>query len=186
MYGSLYDKVVVQNMQPSCPVNLSDMLRACVVGWKRDGEWPPKSSYPAPASSQTPAATVIAMRQRKAQQQRSKNAATTASASAAGNGSGTRRLSLVGFFNGTSKSAVTTQEVKGKDQEGKENGLGRPRSHSSESAGSPGKALFRRSFQRVFSLGQHGHGAHGTNGNAEANVSGMPPSPTTKEVTAAG
>ncbi|KAK3304213.1 uncharacterized protein B0T15DRAFT_233004 [Chaetomium strumarium] len=185
MYGSLYDKVVVQSMQPSCPVNLSDMLRACVVGWKRDGEWPPKSSYPAPASSQTAA---ITMRQRKAQQQRSKNAAASASASAAGNGSGSRRLSLVGFFNGTSRSAVTTQEVKDKDKEGKENGLDRSQSHSSESAGSPGKTLFRRSLHRVLSLGQHGHGAHGSNGNGEANGAGMPlspTSPTTKEGTAA-
>ncbi|KAK4240261.1 hypothetical protein C8A03DRAFT_42216 [Achaetomium macrosporum] len=189
MYGSLYDKVVVQNLQPSCPVNLSDMLRACVVGWKRDGEWPPKSSYPAPASSQTPAAAVIAMRQRKSQQQRSKNAAANASASAAGNGSGSRRLSFVGFFNGTSKSAVATQEMKDKDKEDKENGLDRPRSHSSESAGSPGKTLFRRSLHRVLSLGQHGHGPHGTHGHGEANGADMPlspTSPTTKEVTAAG
>jgi hypothetical protein len=39
---SLYDKVVVHALTPSCPVNLSDMIRACVSGWKRDGEWPPR------------------------------------------------------------------------------------------------------------------------------------------------
>ncbi|KAJ4306843.1 hypothetical protein N0V88_000214 [Collariella sp. IMI 366227] len=69
MYGSLYDKVVSQSLQPSCPVNLGDMLRACVVGWKRDGEWPPRSSYPAPAPVPAPSAAVVAIRQRKAAQQ---------------------------------------------------------------------------------------------------------------------
>ncbi|PHH65424.1 hypothetical protein CDD81_2528 [Ophiocordyceps australis] len=44
VYSSLYDKVVLNNQQPACPINLSDMLRSCVVGWKRDGEWPPRSS----------------------------------------------------------------------------------------------------------------------------------------------
>lgn len=44
VYLSLYDKVVLHGMQPACPVNLSDMLRSCVAGWKRDGEWPPRSS----------------------------------------------------------------------------------------------------------------------------------------------
>ncbi|KAI0019828.1 hypothetical protein F4780DRAFT_792562 [Xylariomycetidae sp. FL0641] len=41
-YPSIYDKIVVQSMTPSCPVNLSDIIRACVAGWKRDGEWPPR------------------------------------------------------------------------------------------------------------------------------------------------
>jgi len=192
MYGSLYDKVVVQSLQPSCPVNLADMLRACVVGWKRDGEWPPRSMYPAPAVAQTPNAEVLAMRQRKAQQQRNKNAAANAAATAG------RRLSLVGFFNsgsGGNKTAAATptaQEVKdakdNKDKD-KENGLGHSQSHShshsDEGAGSSGKALFRRSLQRVFSLGQHGHAHGAANGSAGANgVS--PTSPSTKEVTAAG
>ncbi|UNI16186.1 hypothetical protein JDV02_002648 [Purpureocillium takamizusanense] len=48
VYMSLYDKVILNNLQPACPVNLSDMLRSCVVGWKRDGEWPPKPSAPDP------------------------------------------------------------------------------------------------------------------------------------------
>ncbi|KAF5509738.1 hypothetical protein CGCF413_v002759 [Colletotrichum fructicola] len=56
VYISLYEKVIVHALTPSCPVNLSDMIRACVVGWKRDGEWPPK-----------PAADVgiVAVRRRK-------------------------------------------------------------------------------------------------------------------------
>ncbi|KAJ6440811.1 mitochondrial AAA ATPase [Purpureocillium lavendulum] len=46
VYMSLYEKVILNNLQPACPVNLSDMLRSCVAGWKRDGEWPPKPSAP--------------------------------------------------------------------------------------------------------------------------------------------
>jgi len=197
MYGSLYDKVVVQSLQPSCPVNLADMLRACVVGWKRDGEWPPRPTYPAPAPLQTANAEALAMRQRKAQQQRAKNAA-NASAAATATATAGRRLSFVGFFNGghaaksvttaTAVAAPVTQE--GKEKE-KENGLGHSQSHShsDEGAGSSGKALFRRSLQRVFSLGQHGHAHSASNASANGAASG-PLSPTsppsTKEVTAAG
>ena len=43
-YNTIYDKVVVQSLTPSCPMNLKDVTRSCVQGWKRDGEWPPKSS----------------------------------------------------------------------------------------------------------------------------------------------
>ncbi|KAH6990398.1 hypothetical protein BKA56DRAFT_666971 [Ilyonectria sp. MPI-CAGE-AT-0026] len=49
VYLSLYDKVIIHNLQPSCPINLSDMLRACVTGWKRDGEWPPRATVAVPA-----------------------------------------------------------------------------------------------------------------------------------------
>ncbi|TWU75631.1 hypothetical protein ED733_006983 [Metarhizium rileyi] len=48
VYLSLYDKVILHNLQPACPINLSDMLRSCVSGWKRDGEWPPRGSAPDP------------------------------------------------------------------------------------------------------------------------------------------
>ncbi|KAH7407305.1 hypothetical protein BKA64DRAFT_640242 [Cadophora sp. MPI-SDFR-AT-0126] len=43
-YNTIYDKVVVQSLTPSCPMNLKDVTRSCVQGWKRDGEWPPKST----------------------------------------------------------------------------------------------------------------------------------------------
>ncbi|KAF8851002.1 hypothetical protein BDZ45DRAFT_679446 [Acephala macrosclerotiorum] len=43
-YNTIYDKVVVQALTPSCPMNLKDVTRSCVQGWKRDGEWPPKST----------------------------------------------------------------------------------------------------------------------------------------------
>ena len=44
IYLSLYDKLVVNGLAPSCPINLSDMIRSCVCGWKRDGEWPPRAA----------------------------------------------------------------------------------------------------------------------------------------------
>jgi len=43
-YNTIYDKVVVQSLTPSCPINLRDVTRSCVQGWKRDGEWPPKGT----------------------------------------------------------------------------------------------------------------------------------------------
>ena len=43
-YNTIYDKVILQGQTPSCPMNLKDVTRSCVQGWKRDGEWPPKSS----------------------------------------------------------------------------------------------------------------------------------------------
>ncbi|KAK0741748.1 hypothetical protein B0T21DRAFT_381540 [Apiosordaria backusii] len=149
MYSSLYDKLVVQGLQPACPVNLSDMIRACVVGWKRDGEWPPRSNYTAPFPVPVAATTaeLVAMRQRKAQQQQRINAARKAAAVTASTsppvsspGSTVRRMSF-GFLGKT-----TTHE------EHKDN------SHSDETGS--GKALFRRSLQKVMSLGQHSGGHH--------------------------
>ncbi|RYP76078.1 hypothetical protein DL771_001902 [Monosporascus sp. 5C6A] len=43
-YPSIYDKVVLHSMTPACPINLHDIIRACVTGWKRDGEWPLRSA----------------------------------------------------------------------------------------------------------------------------------------------
>jgi len=48
-YNTIYDKVVVQALTPSCPMNLKDVTRSCVQGWKRDGEWPPKGTAQEPA-----------------------------------------------------------------------------------------------------------------------------------------
>ncbi|KAK1830750.1 hypothetical protein QBC39DRAFT_409692 [Podospora conica] len=87
IYPSLYDKIVVHSLQPSCPVNLADMIRACVVGWKRDGEWPPRSTVAPPPP---PAAE---LRRRQQQQAHARKAST------ATNASGSRRLSL-GFLAG--------------------------------------------------------------------------------------
>jgi hypothetical protein len=43
IYPEIYNKVVVSARTPSVPINLSDMTRALVQGWKDNGEWPPKS-----------------------------------------------------------------------------------------------------------------------------------------------
>jgi hypothetical protein len=43
-YLAIYDKIIVQGLTPSCPINLGDILKSCVAGWKRDNEWPPKST----------------------------------------------------------------------------------------------------------------------------------------------
>lgn len=56
-YPSIYDRIVVHSMTPACPVNLADVLRSCVAGWKRDGEWPPR-----PVDAPT---TVVAVRKKK-------------------------------------------------------------------------------------------------------------------------
>lgn len=78
IYLSLYDKVILNNLQPSCPINLADMIRSCVTGWKRDGEWPPKPSAPDPLA--------VTVRRKKA-----KKASTTAGGSI---GMTARRMSL--------------------------------------------------------------------------------------------
>lgn len=48
VYPSLYSKVVVQGIAPTVPINLSDMIKAIVEGWKSDGQWPPKPTPVAP------------------------------------------------------------------------------------------------------------------------------------------
>ncbi|KAF7173077.1 hypothetical protein CNMCM5623_005330 [Aspergillus felis] len=42
MYPSIYSKVVVQALTPTVPINLADVVKAMVQGWKADGQWPPK------------------------------------------------------------------------------------------------------------------------------------------------
>ncbi|KAK3387250.1 hypothetical protein B0H63DRAFT_154285 [Podospora didyma] len=149
IYPSLYDKIVVHSLQPSCPVNLGDMLRACVVGWKRDGEWPPR----APVQPMPTASEMAAMRRRKAQQQYQQQKQHVRKDSSATVGS-SRRLSF-GIFGGGSKTEKVNEE-----KESKEN-------NSDETAG---KGI-RRSLLRVFS---HGHSSQSTSGAVLS-----PTSPTT-------
>lgn len=47
MYPSIYTKVIVQSLTPTVPINLADVTKAMVQGWKADGQWPTK---PAPTS----------------------------------------------------------------------------------------------------------------------------------------
>ena len=42
VYSDIYNNIVVVGRSPSVPVNLSDMTRALVHGWRENGEWPPK------------------------------------------------------------------------------------------------------------------------------------------------
>ncbi|EEP81572.1 predicted protein [Uncinocarpus reesii 1704] len=41
-YLAIYNKLVVEGNTPAVPVNLLHMTRSLVVGWKREGQWPPK------------------------------------------------------------------------------------------------------------------------------------------------
>jgi hypothetical protein len=41
-YSAIYSKIVLQGQSPSIPINLSDVVKAMVQGWKKEGEWPPK------------------------------------------------------------------------------------------------------------------------------------------------
>ncbi|KAL1984955.1 hypothetical protein VTN96DRAFT_8511 [Rasamsonia emersonii] len=50
LYASIYSKVVVQGLTPTIPINLADMTKALVEGWKADGQWPPKPTVPLPGS----------------------------------------------------------------------------------------------------------------------------------------
>jgi hypothetical protein len=65
VYLSLYDKVVVHSLMPSCPINLKDMVRSCVAGWKRDGEWPPRPTAQDPG-------TIAVRRKKKASNDQTK------------------------------------------------------------------------------------------------------------------
>lgn len=81
-YLQLYDKLIVNSLTPSCPINLSDMLPACVAGWKRDGEWPPRPALPV-----DPVFAAYGARKKK-----------RASAGASDNPPSGRRMSLTGLL----------------------------------------------------------------------------------------
>ncbi|KAI5201214.1 hypothetical protein AUEXF2481DRAFT_3884 [Aureobasidium subglaciale EXF-2481] len=48
-YSDIYTKIILQGRTPSIPINLSDITRSLVHGWKEEGNWPPKPT-PAEAS----------------------------------------------------------------------------------------------------------------------------------------
>lgn len=48
MYPVVYDKVVTSGITPTVPINLKDITRSCVEGWKREGQWPPQPTAPEP------------------------------------------------------------------------------------------------------------------------------------------
>ncbi|KAK8006195.1 hypothetical protein PG991_012492 [Apiospora marii] len=136
-YPSIYDRIVVHSMTPACPVNLGDVLRACVAGWKRDGEWPPRSTE-APTS-------VVAIKKKK----RESNASHASTA---------RRMSL-GFL-GRRESAT------GAHSNNVTSGTQHDANENHEDGTGTGKAI-RRSIQKVLGLGhERRSSAAGTNGVA--------------------
>lgn len=43
-HTTIYDKIILGGQTPLCPINLQTVVSSCVEGWKRDGEWPPRST----------------------------------------------------------------------------------------------------------------------------------------------
>lgn len=133
LYNSIYEKVVVHSLQPSCPINLSDMIRACVSGWKRDGEWPPRSTVPEPAA-------VVAVRRKKSPKSAGRPSATpTPNINA-------RRLSF-SFLSG--RGGHDAGERIDKDRARRESNAA---ADSGSGGSGTGKAI-RKSLQKVLGLG---------------------------------
>lgn len=42
-YSDIFQKIVVSSRTPSVPINLADMTKALVQGWKDSDEWPPRA-----------------------------------------------------------------------------------------------------------------------------------------------
>lgn len=131
LYNSIYEKVVVNSLQPSCPINLSDMVRACVSGWKRDGEWPPRPAVPEPAA-------VVAVKRKKSSMSAIVSS-NTAHMPAPG-----RKMSF-SFLGGHGRSHDGDQKARRESAAGGEDGSG-------GSGTGPGKVI-RRSLQKVLGIG---------------------------------
>ncbi|KAL8354112.1 hypothetical protein RB601_003794 [Gaeumannomyces tritici] len=186
IYLSIYDKVVSHSLQPSCPINLVDMMRSCVAGWKRDGEWPPRPSAaagppvmdfvstaavaagggPFISSAASAAAAVRSRRRREREEEELAAAArrrrerrdSAAAAGAAGGGGGGGGPRRLSFA-GLIGRVSSNDGGSGGGEEG-------------SSPSSP-KGI-RKSIQRVLGLGQHGHG-HGH--SQSVGSVGSPPPP---------
>ncbi|ERS94961.1 hypothetical protein HMPREF1624_08673 [Sporothrix schenckii ATCC 58251] len=170
IYLSLYDKLVSSSLQPSCPINLSDMIRSCVSGWKRDDEWPPR---PTEMSAPAVAAMSVALRKKRRDEQREIQKDKRDTANHVGDaGSGglpspglTRRMS--NFLGGKPSSGniilpATTATLAGA-------GPASPPIDEKDDAGINGQRGIRRSLQRVLGLG---YVAHGGGGNTNASIGG--------------
>ncbi|KAJ4410246.1 hypothetical protein N0V82_009298 [Gnomoniopsis sp. IMI 355080] len=131
LYHSIYEKVVVNSLQPSCPINLSDMVRACVAGWKRDGEWPPRPAVPEPAA-------VVAVKRKKS------SMSAIVSSNTAHLPPPGRKLSF-SFLGGHGRAHDGDQKPRRESAAGGEDGSG-------GSGTGPGKAI-RRSLQKVLGIG---------------------------------
>ncbi|KAI0137181.1 hypothetical protein BJ170DRAFT_46893 [Xylariales sp. AK1849] len=148
-YGAIYDRIVLNSMTPSCPINLADVIRSCVAGWKRDGEWPPRAAdAPAP---------VVAVRKKK----RNSNAGHPQSPSMG------RRMSL-GFLGRRHSAADEPNGQQGRRQ----SAAGLPGTQgangSNEDGDSGGNKGIRKSLQRVLGLGHERLGSNASNNGAPA------------------
>ncbi|KIW06265.1 uncharacterized protein PV09_02737 [Verruconis gallopava] len=47
--SELYGKIVRDSRTPAIPINLADMTRIIVQGWKDEGNWPPRGTAPEPS-----------------------------------------------------------------------------------------------------------------------------------------
>ena len=55
-YPQIYSKIIIQGLTPTVPINLKDVVNSLVVGWKKDGEWPPKTEAEKASLAQAAAA----------------------------------------------------------------------------------------------------------------------------------
>lgn len=55
-YPQIYSKIIIQGLAPTVPINLKDVVSSLVIGWKKDGEWPPKSDAEKASLAQAAAA----------------------------------------------------------------------------------------------------------------------------------
>lgn len=131
LYNSIYEKVVVNSLQPSCPINLSDMVRACVSGWKRDGEWPPRPSVPEPAA-------VVAVRRKKS------SVSAIVSSTAAHKAAPGRKMSF-SFLGGHGRAHDGDHKTRRESAAGSEDGSG--------GSGTGAGKVIRRSLQKVLGIG---------------------------------
>ncbi|KAK0386959.1 hypothetical protein NLU13_5272 [Sarocladium strictum] len=129
VYINLYEKVILSSLQPSCPINLSDMIRSCVVGWQRDGEWPPRAIVPITTAAAAAAAAAAA--QRKRQQKAAKRLSNAGASDGTGAASNVARRMSFGLLGSGGGG------VKEKD----------------ETDGSRAGKGFRRSLQKALGIG---------------------------------
>lgn len=60
-YPDIFQKIVVSSRTPSVPINLADMTKALVQGWKDTNEWPPRATAPDPLAGKKRSITLAAV-----------------------------------------------------------------------------------------------------------------------------
>lgn len=173
IYLSLYDKLVLNCLRPSCPVNLSDMIGSCVAGWKRDNEWlPPRPvATPAPVMS----AMTVSLRKKRRNDRRDvqkekrdlpNNAGDGGKNGPVSPGLGRRMSSFLSSRPAPASIGLSTTTAASNSSGA---GSSSPPADEKDEEGSGGSRGLRRSLQRVLGLG---HVAHGGNTILGAQSSG--------------